>query len=98
MAIKKNEVSYLNQIASAYKLVEFDANKYTIAHLYGRKIADRLEYSRTASSRRGVGSWLGDKYAMLLSNVVVNHAIHIFGYDPQRPDEFNERNGFQRIN
>ncbi len=30
MAIKKNEVSYLNQIASAYKLVEFDANKYTI--------------------------------------------------------------------
>ncbi|CAM4336093.1 MULTISPECIES: hypothetical protein [Enterobacterales] len=97
MAIKKNEVSYLNQIASAYKLVEFDANKYTIAHLYGRKIADRLEYSRTASSRRGVGSWLGDKYAMLLSNVVVNHAIHIFGYDPQRPDESTKEMDFNAL-
>lgn len=97
MAIKKNEVTHLNMIASAIKLLEYDANKYTIAHLYGRKVADRLEYSKTSSSRRGVGSWLGDKSAMLLSNVVVNHAIHIFGYDPKRPDESTKEMDFNAL-
>jgi hypothetical protein len=49
--------------------------------LYGRKVADSLEYPKGINTRKGVGKWLGEKSAMLLSNVVVNNAIHIFGYD-----------------
>lgn len=37
MGFKKSEVSQLNSLASAIKLIEFDANKYTITHLHGRK-------------------------------------------------------------
>ncbi|SQC41398.1 Uncharacterised protein [Klebsiella pneumoniae] len=42
MGFKKSEVSQLNSLASAIKLIEFDANKYTITHLYGRKFAGSL--------------------------------------------------------
>lgn len=81
MAFKKSEVSQLNSLASAIKLVEYDENKYTITHLYGCKVADSLEYPKGTNTRKGVGKWLGEKSAMLLSNVVVNNAIHIFGYN-----------------
>lgn len=97
MAIKKNEFELYNHMPSALRLLDYDANKYTIAHLYGRKVADSLEYPKSANSRRGVGSWLGDKQAMLLSNVVVNHAIHIFGYDPQKPDESTKNMDFNAL-
>ena len=65
MAFKKSEVSQLNSLASAIKLVEYDANKYTITHLYGRKVADSLEYPKGTNTRKGVGKWLGEKSARI---------------------------------
>ena len=97
MGFKKSEVSQLNSLASAIKLIEFDANKYTITHLYGRKVADSLEYSKGINTRKGVGKWLGEKSAMLLSNVVVNNAIHIFGYHPQNPTESTREMDFNAL-
>ena len=97
MGFKKSEVSQLNSLASAIKLIEFDANKYTITHLYGRKVADSLEYPKGINTRKGVGKWLGEKSAMLLSNVVVNNAIHIFGYDPQNPTESTREMDFNAL-
>ncbi|EPZ0127380.1 hypothetical protein ACXIK0_004873 [Klebsiella pneumoniae] len=97
MGFKKSEVSQLNSLASAIKLIEFDANKYTITHLHGRKVADSLEYSKGINTRKGVGKWLGEKSAMLLSNVVVNNAIHIFGYDPQNPTESTREMDFNAL-
>ncbi len=52
MGFKKSEVSQLNSLASAIKLIEFDANKYTITHLYGRKVADSLEYPKEINTRK----------------------------------------------
>ncbi|EOT0791377.1 MULTISPECIES: hypothetical protein [Klebsiella pneumoniae complex] len=78
MAFKKSEVSQINSLASAVKLVEYDANKYTITHLYGCKVVDSLKYPKGTNTRKGIGKWLGEKSAMMLSNVVVNNAIHIF--------------------
>ncbi|MDR8356645.1 hypothetical protein FPK59_22835, partial [Acinetobacter baumannii] len=75
----------------------YDANKYTITHLYGRKVADRLEYRKGVNTRSGVGSLLGEKSAMLLSNVVVNNAIHIFGYEPQNPTESTKEMDFNAL-
>ena len=43
MGFKKSEVSQLNSLASAIKLIEFDANKYPIIVLRGRKVVDGLE-------------------------------------------------------
>ncbi|MCY0518372.1 hypothetical protein OVV68_34800, partial [Pseudomonas aeruginosa] len=89
--------SQLNSLASAIKLIEFDANKYTITHLYGRKVAGSLEYPKGINTRKGVGKWLGEKSAMLLSNVVVNNSIHIFGYDTQNPTESTREMDFNAL-
>ena len=97
MGFKKSEVSQLNSLASAIKLIEFDANKYTITHLYGRKFAGSLEYPKGINTRKGVGKWLGEKSAMLLSNVVVNNSIHIFGYDTQNPTESTREMDFNAL-
>ena len=97
MVLKKSEVSQLDSLAKAIRLLEYDANKYTITHLYGRKVADRLEYRKGVNTRSGVGSWLGEKSAMLLSNVVVNNAIHIFGYEPQNPTESTKEMDFNAL-
>ena len=60
MGFKKSEVSQLNSLASAIKLIEFDANKYTITHLYGRKVAGSLDQEadglRPLTTRRGTWS------------------------------------------
>ena len=65
--------------------------------MYGRKVADSLEYPKGINTRKGVGKWLGEKSAMLLSNVVVNNAIHIFGYDPQNPTESTREMDFNAL-
>lgn len=97
MGFKKSEISQLNSLASAIKLIEFDANKYTITHLYGRKVADSLDPPKGINTRKGVGKWLGEKSAMLLSNVVVNNSIHIFGYDTQNPTESTREMDFNAL-
>lgn len=66
MGLKKSEVSQLNSLVSAIKLVEFDANKYPIIVLNGRKVVDGLEQIKGANTKKRVGKWLGEKYAMLL--------------------------------
>ncbi|EPM7414386.1 hypothetical protein ABLU56_03070 [Klebsiella sp. GN_Kp186] len=48
------------------KLVEFDANKYPIIVLHGRKVVDGLEWIKGRIQKKKVGKWLGGKYAMLL--------------------------------
>ena len=34
--------------------------------LHGRKVVDSLEWIKGANTKKRVGKWLGEKYAMLL--------------------------------
>lgn len=53
MGLKKSEVSQLNSLISAIKLVEFDANKYPIIVLRGRKVVDGLEQIKGVTTKKG---------------------------------------------
>lgn len=71
-----------NQLLRASLTQSQGASRNTNRILYGKNIANELEYEREKGGKRGVRNWLKKGDNRLTATIIVDIAINYFDFDP----------------
>lgn len=94
--MKFNEVK-ANQLLRASLTQSQGASRNTNRILYGKNIANELEYDREKGGKRGVRNWLKKGDNRLTATIIVDIAINYFDFDPVNAEASLQNLDFNRF-